>query len=116
MKKFQFGDFETEIDTTDVSFVERYEEAAERYDAAIKSLPKDGKASNQLKAICQIFFDTFDSVFGEGTHEKMFGNRISVDLCTTAFVELVKMMRDYTETMNKIKSIQPNRAARRAKK
>lgn len=116
MNKFQFGDFETDVDVTDVAFIERYEEAAEKYDAAAKKLPKDGKASVQMKAMCKVFFDTFDFIFGEGTHTKMFGEKQSVDLCATAFVQLIEMVKDHSTTLEKMNSIQPNRAARRAKK
>ena len=102
MNSFVFGDFKAEIDVTDVSFVETYEGAAEAYNEEIRKVPQDGKASEQMRCMCEVFFRAFDRIFGEGTHEKMFGNKMSVDACVQAFQELVRTMGDYSETLKKM--------------
>lgn len=119
MSQFKFGEFETEVDVTDVNFVEKYEDAAEQYNKKIGKIQKDGKASEQMKAMCGVFFETFDMIFGEGTHRKMFGDRLSVDLCVQGFKQLVDLMRDYSKTLEKMETapLAPvNRQQRRAKK
>ncbi len=114
MSQYKFGNFEVEFDPTDVAFVEKYEAAAEKYNLEITEIKKDGKASEILRTMCQIFFDFFDHLFGEATHEKMFGSTFSVDLCVRAFKSLVDIMNDYHSTLNMLKPI--NRTTKRAKK
>ncbi len=116
MSKFKFGNFEVEFDPTDVAFVERYEAAAENYQNKVKSISTEGKASETMKSVCEIFFDTFDGIFGAGTSTKMFEEILSVDLCVKAFKQLVEMMNDYSATLNQITNIGGNRTTRRAKK
>lgn len=116
MSKFTFGKYETEIDVTDVAFVEKYEDVADQYNKDIKNVPKDGKVSEQMRAMCEVFFTAFDSLFGEGTSKKMFGDKLSVDLCVQAFKQLVELMKDYSNTIEKMQIAPVNRAQRRAKK
>ena len=117
MSLYKYGKFEIEIDQTDVAFVEKYESAAEAYEKEMNAVRKDGKASEIFSAMCNVFFDMFDQIFGEGTHKLMFGEKRSVDACANALGQLVSVMNDYTGTLNNISSITPgNRAQRRAKK
>jgi len=116
MSNFKFGNFETEFDPTDVTFVEKYEMAAENYQNKIKDLPTDGKASDTMKTVCKIFFETFDGIFGTGASKQMFGKTQSVDLCINAFKTLIKMMNDYSETLKAFATAGVNRKTRRASK
>ena len=116
MSKYIFGNFEVEFDPTDVAFVEKYEAVAESYKTKVKSVSTDDKASEILKSVCKIFFDTFDELFGKGTSEKMFGESQSVDQCVKAFKELVDIMNDYSNTLNQLTTVGVNRAVRRSKK
>lgn len=102
MSVYKFGNFEMEFDPTDVAFVEKYEAAAENYQTKIRSLPTDAKASQMMKSICEIFFETFDGIWGEGASEKMFGKTQSVDSCLTAFKLLMDIMNDYKETLQNL--------------
>lgn len=116
MSLYKFGNFEIEFDPTDVAFVEKYELAAENYQKKIKSLPTDGKASQTMKSICEIFFETFDGIWGEGTSEKMFGKTQSVDLCLNAFKLLMDIMNEYKETLKSLMQNTGNRAEKRSRK
>ena len=117
MSEFKYGKFEIEIGPTDVVFVERYEAAADKYDQKISNVKKDGKASDILRAMCDVFFGFFDDLFGENTHEKMFGDKLSVEHCVKAFKCLVGLMNDYTDAINSMIDVVPtNRTQRRAKK
>ena len=115
MSLYKFGNFEIEFDPTDVAFVEKYEIAAENYQKKIKSLPANGKASETMKTICEIFFETFDGIWGEGTSEKMFGKKQSVDLCIKAFKQLVEIMNDYGDTLKTLIPLMQSRATKRRK-
>lgn len=99
MSVYKFGNFEMEFDPTDVAFVEKYEIAVTKYQERITTVSKEGKASEVMMRICDIFYDVFDSLFGKGTSKKMFGKTNSVDLCVKAFKQLVNAMNDYSKTL-----------------
>ena len=105
MKIFKVGDFEVEIDPTDVAFVKKYEKAADAYNEQVVRLPKDGRASEILHATCKLFFDTFDAIFGKGTSQKMFGKRESVKACVEAFGQLIGIVKNYDAATSEIDSI-----------
>jgi len=116
MSVYKFGNFEVEFDPTDVAFVERYEAAAENYQNKVKAISTNGKASETMKFVCGIFFETFDDIFGAGTSKQMFGKTQSIDLCIKAFKSLIDIMNDYSETLKKLIPITTNRAMKRSNK
>ena len=116
MGNFKFGNFETEFDPTDVAFVEKYETAAENYQNRIKDLPTDGKASDTMKTVCKIFFETFDGIFGPGASKQMFGKTQSVEQCIKACKSLFEIINDYSRTLKELAPTAANRATKRAKK
>ena len=99
MSLYKFGNFEVEFDPTDVAFVEKYEFAVTKYQERITTVSKEGKASEVMMRICNIFYDVFDGLLGKGSSKKMFGKTNSVDLCIKAFKQLVNAMNDYTKTI-----------------
>lgn len=115
--KFKFGEFETELRLTDVSFVQKYEDGVSYYNENIGKVRKDGKASEIFSDICEVFFKCFDIIFGEGTYKKMFGEKKDVEMCADAFRELVDGMKQYDSIISKISGGGiANRTQRRAKK
>lgn len=119
MKTFQFGNFETEIDPTDVDFIKTYDTAAEKYQQDMgAAAEKAGDLSTwaYMDRICSVFFTFFDTVLGNGACEKMFGKRRSVDLCADALNELKECVQDYESTIRKLQTGAANRAQRRALK
>ena len=115
MSLYKFGGFEAEVDVSDVDYLERYEEAFEEYNKGIGNVPDTGKESDKVRYICNLIFGVFDRIFGDGTHEKMFGGRMSGDLCVQALYALTALNEEYAQ---KAKSATEtlNRAQRRAKK
>ena len=99
MSLYKFGNFEIEFDPTDVAFVEKYEIAVTKYQENITTVSKEGKASEVMMRVCNIFYDVFDGLFGKGSSKKMFGKTNSVDLCVKAFKQLVNAMNDYSKTL-----------------
>lgn len=119
MQTYNFGNFSGEYDVTDVSFMERYENAVEAYDEGVNNIPKAGKTSEQFRYMCGVFFKFFDTVLGDGASKAMFCGKMSVSECIAAFNAVVAMVQTQGESMKaeaeKIKS-KGNRAQRRAKK
>lgn len=63
------------IDLEDADVMERYENAFEQMQQAELSIPKDGKASERIRAYCKMYRDLYDRIFGEGTSEKIFAGQ-----------------------------------------
>lgn len=116
MAKFKFGKFETEIDATDVDFMEKYETEVKKYtDSAVKiseNPPETDSAG--LKLLCGIFFTFFDAMFGEDARQKMFGEKRSLKLCFEAFGALSDCIKNDDSALKTANRFIGNRAQRRA--
>ena len=97
-------------------------EVAEKYDKALEGLKrieenKSGSMVDIIKSQCTAIFDVFNTMFGEGTDKKVFGNKVNLRICLKAFEELVLHINEQKAEMEKITNkYSPNRAQRRAKK
>lgn len=97
-------------------------EVAERYDKALEGLKgieenKSGSMADIIKSQCTAIFDVFNTMFGEGTDKKVFGDRVNLRICLKAFEELVLQVNEQKSEIEKLTNkYSPNRAQRRAKK
>ena len=112
MSLYKFGNFEVEFDPTDVAFVENYELAVTEYQERIATVSKEGKVSEVMMRLCNVFYNVFDGLFGKGTSKKMFGKTNSVDICVKAFKQLVNGMNDYSKTLELLPKGTVNSAAK----
>ena len=105
-----------DIDFYDLEVAEKYDKSLER----IKSIEENNKNVSMVEMIkinCNAIFDVFNLMFGDGTDKKVFGDRVNLLICMTAFEELVSQMNDKKAEMEKITNkYSPNRANRRTKK
>ena len=101
MSLFKYGDFEAEIDFTDADFLERIDEAKQNLKEDMKKIPKTGKAADIVRTQCQCFFNFFDLILGEGTHEKMFQGRTSLAMCIDASDVIAKFEEEEADKLNK---------------
>ncbi len=111
-----------ELDLTDADTVERYENAFENMEAAEKLIPKDGKASERIRACCGLFKKLFDTIFGEGTSDQVFEG---VPTSISAYEEIYYSFLDFAHAQfeadtkqraERLTKYTPNRKQRRAKK
>lgn len=98
-------------------------EVAKKYEKSLKLLDEISdqvKSMNMVDGIetqCNAIFDVFNTMFGEGTDKKVFGDKVNLLTCLKAFEELVIQMNEQKTEIEKITSkYSPNRAARRNKK
>ena len=121
-KKWQINGKEFELDLTDADAVERYENAFEDMTDAEKLIPKDGKASERIRACCGLFKKLFDTIFGEGTSEQIFEG---VPTSISAYEEIYLSFLDFAHAQfeadtkqraERLTKYTPNRKQRRAKK
>ncbi|MDC4242507.1 AP endonuclease [Clostridium tertium] len=104
-----------DIDIYDLEVAEKYEKAlAKVRDLSTKDNSKS--LSEGIKFQCNLIFDFFNTVFGEDTDKKIFGNRVNLMTCMKAFEEIVLKMNEQKKEIKKLSDkYSPNRAARRNK-
>ena len=116
MKTFKYGNFEIEIDNTDVEFLEKFEAADEYYNKTAQELDTSGTASNMMKQACELFKNTFEMILGEGAYEQMFEGRRSAEEHIRAYKMFIDAVSDYSQTTTLLSEVTAkNRAQRRAK-
>lgn len=121
MTVFKYGNFETEIDTADLDFMEKFEEKSLALEKDTDKVNKQGKRSEFIRAMCNLAFAYFDSLFGEGTADLMFDGKFNLRMCDGAMFALADAIEtDQKEYNDEVKAglskRTGNRQQRRAKK
>ncbi len=119
-KNWEINGISLHLDLEDVEILERYENAFDAMAEEEKKLPKDGKASDRVRAYCEMYRHLYDKIFGDGTADKIFAgkpmNAAVYDEVYDSFLEfvreqLVAAAKHRGERLNKYR---PNRAQKRA--
>lgn len=105
---------EFDIDFTDADFVERYENKINDVNKDIEELRnKTISPAEGIRQECKIIKEFLDYVIGEGTSEKIFGDKDSLKLCVKAFEDIINEVdRQREEMQETIKKYSPERIAR----
>lgn len=82
-----------DLDLMDADVAEKFEEAITAAAAEVKALRNDQKRSRAdgIRIICKSVFKCFNTLFGEGTDRKIFGESCNMRECLAAFSELAKL-------------------------
>lgn len=105
---------EFEIDFTDADLLEKIEKGSkEVYDKAEELKNKKLTPAEGIRQECKILKDFLDYVLGDGTSEKLFGNKDSLNQCLNAYEDIIKVrenqINDFAERVSKYS---PDRIAR----
>ena len=104
-----------DIDILDYEVAEKWENALEHVEGVAKSI-EGMKVSESIKTQCNAIFEVFNTMFGEGTDKKIFGDRVNLMMCLKALEELVTQVNSQSAEVEKMASkYSPNRANRRKK-
>jgi len=105
-----------DIDMLDLEVAEKYEKALERVEGIAQRI-EGMKISESIRIQCTAVFEVFNTLFGEGTDKKIFGDRVNLMMCLKAFEELVLYIKEQKTEVEKMASkYSPNRVQRRNKK
>lgn len=69
-----------DFDIYEFETAKRYEEALPELQKQTK-LPEDASLAEGIRAECEKVFRFFDVMFGEETRKKLFGEKVSLNLC-----------------------------------
>jgi hypothetical protein len=114
-----FHDLELEYDIFDADTAEAYEQAARQVGQDAAKVAGEGLADN-IRRQCKAVFTFFDTLFGEGFHRELFGERTNLMECLSAFREFTKLINEQRGALDALvaevneERAAPNRATRRA--
>ena len=105
-----------DIDILDLEVAEKYEKALEQVEGIAQKIEGMGLVDS-IRTQCHAIFDVFNTMFGEGTDKKIFGDKVNLLTCLKAFEELVTQMSAKNSEVERLATkYSPNRATRRNKK
>ena len=106
---------ELEFDLLDADTAEKYDECIKEMQG-IKEKTTGMSIGESIRFQCNTIFNLFNTLFGEGTDKRVFGNKTHLGQCLEAFEALVIEGNKQGEEMSKKYSkYSPNRATRRGK-
>ena len=76
-------------DVGDLEFLEKYEAQNDIITKKMSEMDKNVRRSEAVRIQCTLVFDFFDAVFGEGTAQKIFGEKVNLKTCIDAYEEAV---------------------------
>ncbi|OUQ12095.1 hypothetical protein B5E84_19405 [Lachnoclostridium sp. An14] len=83
--KWEYNGVILEVDLQDADFAERYEKAFARMEESEKELQKVGVNSEMIRGYCNLFYQLFDDIYGDGTGEKLFAGKKNARMCDEAY-------------------------------
>lgn len=116
------NDVDLEYDVFDLDFASKYEKGLELVQKEA-SKQQGKKMADVIRTQCNSVFNFFDDLFGAGTSESIFGERVNLKECIIAFKTFTETINEQTEEIKPIldeiqekKNQSLNRAQRRSKK
>lgn len=104
-------------DVGDLEFLEKYESANYVIVKQSSEIDKFLRRSEAVRIQCNLVFDFFNTVFGEGTAKKIFGERVNLKTCIDAYEEAVNGINALDAKLgNYFRSKGTNHGQRRNKK
>ena len=106
------------LDIFDAEIAGKYEEAFNKVTEGSKEIETNNlRTSEVIKLECNLIFNCFNELFGDGTAKKVFGNKTNLLVSMKAFQELIENVNEQKKELDNIASkYSANRAQRRSKK
>lgn len=119
--KWNINGLELQLDMQDAVVVERYEEAIAQMGKTEAELPKTGKLSDRIKQFCAMFHTFYDTLFGAGTADKIFGGSCNAREHTEVYEQFLEFVSNQRSSLDDVQNrlvarYSPNRAQRRVMK
>ena len=102
------NDVSFDIDFTDADFIEKIETASKKVYEETDKLKKeklkdtDYTLAEGIRQECKILKEFLDYVLGDGTSEKLFGEKDSLHLCLKAFEDIIKKKEEQVKSINEL--------------
>ena len=106
---------EFNIDFTDADFIEKIENACKKVYEEAENLKQDKQIplAEGIRQECKILKNFLDYVLGDGTSEKLFKGKDSLNQCLQAYEDIIKARTtQYNEIQAKVSKYSPDRLKR----
>ena len=106
---------ELDIDFTDANILERIENGSKEIYQKAEELKgnKDLSPAEGIRQECKILKDFLDYVLGDGTSEKLFKGKDSLNQCLQAYEDIINARKtQYDEIQAKVSKYSPDRLKR----
>ena len=84
-QKWEYNGVTLEVDLQDADFAASYEKAFARLEESEKEMQKVGMNSEMIRGYCNLFYQLFDDIYGDGTGEKLFAGKKNARMCDEAY-------------------------------
>lgn len=118
---------ELELNIFEANQAEMFEDANKRVLEESRKVVNTSTGSESIKLFCDVVYDFFDDVFGEGTGDQVFEGRLDMLECLEAYTEVIEYSKEGNKKANellgriqkyssptKIAEVKQSRAERRA--
>lgn len=100
---------ELDVDMEDLDFLERYKKSFADLQENEKSLPRTGDITVIVKSYCDMYYKLFDSLFGDGTADKIFKDKRNIRLCEEAYIQLIAACSEQVKSLNNRRNVFMNK-------
>ena len=104
-----------DIDFTDADFIEKIENASKNVFKEAEELKQNKELSlaEGIRQECKILKDFLDYVLGDGTSEKLFKGKDSLNQCLQAYEDIISARKtQYDEIQARVSKYSPDRLKR----
>lgn len=114
-----FRGIELDFDVFDAETADDYEKAVKEIQKMAVKKPGDS-LGDTIRKQCNSVFNFFDSLFGDGFHKEIFGEKTNLVECIEAFKEFNQIVNEQKKALEftvqeiSAQNVMPNRATRRA--
>lgn len=111
MAKFTIKNVELEFDIYDLENAEKYEAQVERMREVAEAAKGEKSLAKTIKTQCGAIFEFVDTLFGEGTANKLFGGKTNLVECANVYYKIIDEIGKSRSELSGL-----NRQQRRSKK
>ena len=97
----------------DADFLEKYEDAFRKMKEKEIKIQKTGKLSQVVKEYCEMHFELYDDIFGEGTSQKIFNGKKNQNEVNEVYDDFLDCVQKSIDESNAIMNNVLNRKKKR---
>lgn len=101
---FEYNGVKYELDVRDADTSEDFENALYKMRDAEKTLPKEGKGSEIIRAQCKMIKEFFDDLFGAGAGKAICTEKDNISVCYKAYYALLDVVRTQKTDILEVKN------------
>ena len=90
-----------DIDLLDAEVAEKYEKAMDGLQKESGITTEGSGLADTIRKECNLIFNFFNTMFGEGTDKKIFGNKTNYGVCTEALKEVIEHINEQIKELDK---------------